>query len=46
MFNFVHHVDYVVRNRDELVAYMEKNFGMIEQKKYNKGLLTDRGPYR
>ena len=28
MFNFVHHVQYVVRDRDEIVAYLERNFGM------------------
>jgi len=28
MFLYVHHVHYVVRNRDEMVAYIEKNFGM------------------
>ena len=28
MFLHVHHVHYVVRNRDEMVAYIEKNFGM------------------
>ncbi len=28
MLNFVHHVHYVVRDRDAMVAYMEKNFGM------------------
>ena len=34
MFQFVHHVQYVVRNRDEAVAYWEKNFGM---KPYHQG---------
>ncbi len=28
MFNFVHHVHYVVHNRDAMVDYIEKNFGM------------------
>ena len=28
MLKFVHHVHYVVRNRDDMVAYLEKNFGM------------------
>ncbi len=28
MFKYVHHVHYVVRNRDEMVAYMEKSFGL------------------
>ena len=28
MLQFVHHVQYYVRNRDEFVAYMEKNFGL------------------
>jgi methylmalonyl-CoA/ethylmalonyl-CoA epimerase len=28
MLNFVHHVHYVVWNRDEMVAYLEKSFGM------------------
>ncbi len=32
MFKFVHHVHYVVRNRDEMVAYIEKNFGMKPDK--------------
>jgi hypothetical protein len=28
MLKFVHHIQYVVNNRDEFVAYMEKNFGL------------------
>ena len=28
MFEFVHHIQYVVRNRDEMVAYLDRNFGM------------------
>ena len=28
MFNFVHHVHYVVGDRDEMVAYIGRNFGM------------------
>jgi methylmalonyl-CoA/ethylmalonyl-CoA epimerase len=28
MFNFVHHVRILVHNADEMVQYMEKNFGM------------------
>ena len=28
MFKHVHHVHYVVHNRDEMVAYMERNFGL------------------
>ena len=28
MFTSVHHVHYVVRNRDAMVAYIEKNFGL------------------
>lgn len=28
MFNFVHHVRALVHNRDEMVEYIEKNFGM------------------
>ena len=28
MLNFVHHVHYVVRDRDAMVDYIEKNFGM------------------
>jgi methylmalonyl-CoA/ethylmalonyl-CoA epimerase len=32
MFNFVHHVHYVVRDRDAMVDYIEKNFGMKPNK--------------
>jgi len=32
MFNFVHHVHYVVRDRDAMVDYIEKNFGMKPDK--------------
>ena len=32
MFKYVHHVHYVVRNLDEMVAYIEKNFGMTPEK--------------
>jgi len=28
MLKFVHHIQYVVNNRDEFVGYMEKNFGL------------------
>jgi catechol 2,3-dioxygenase-like lactoylglutathione lyase family enzyme len=28
MFNFVHHVRILVHNADDMVEYMEKNFGM------------------
>ena len=28
MFHFVHHVHYVVQNRDEMVEYLDKTFGM------------------
>ena len=28
MFKYVHHIRFVVRSRDEFVAYMEANFGM------------------
>jgi methylmalonyl-CoA/ethylmalonyl-CoA epimerase len=28
MLNFVHHVHYVVRDRDAMIDYIEKNFGM------------------
>ena len=28
MFKYVHHVHYVVHNRDAMVEYLEKNFGM------------------
>jgi methylmalonyl-CoA/ethylmalonyl-CoA epimerase len=28
MFKFVHHVHYVVSDRDAMVAYLDKNFGM------------------
>jgi methylmalonyl-CoA/ethylmalonyl-CoA epimerase len=28
MFLYVHHVHYVVRNRDDMVAYLEQNFGL------------------
>ena len=28
MFKFIHHIHFVVRNRDEMVAYLEKNFGL------------------
>lgn len=28
MFKFVHHVDCVVRNRDEMMAFLERTFGM------------------
>ncbi len=28
MLKFVHHIQYVANNRDEFVAYMEKNFGL------------------
>ena len=28
MLKFVHHIQYVVTNRDEFVAYMDKNFGL------------------
>ena len=28
MFQFVHHVHYVIKNRDEMVAYLDKTFGM------------------
>jgi methylmalonyl-CoA/ethylmalonyl-CoA epimerase len=28
MFLYVHHVHYVVKNCDEMAAYMEKNFGL------------------
>ena len=28
MFQYVHHVHYVVKNRDAMVEYLEKNFGM------------------
>ena len=28
MLQFVHHVHYVVKDRDEMIAYLEKNFGM------------------
>jgi 4-hydroxyphenylpyruvate dioxygenase-like putative hemolysin len=28
MLKFVHHIQYVVNNRDEFVVYMEKNFGL------------------
>ncbi len=28
MFKYVHHIEYVIRNRDELVAYVERKFGM------------------
>jgi len=40
MFNNVHHVHYVVHNRDEMVAYMEKNFGLKPTKLEDLG---DRG---
>ena len=32
MFKFVHHVHYVVRDRDAMVDYIEKNFGMKPEK--------------
>ena len=32
MFKFVHHVHYVVHDRDAMVDYMEKNFGMKPDK--------------
>jgi len=38
VFKFVHHVDYAVRNRDEMVDYMERNFGMKPDK-----LLEEKG---
>ena len=28
MFKYVHHVHYVVHNRDEMVAFLERNFGL------------------
>ena len=28
MFKYVHHIHFVVRNRDEMVAYLERNFGL------------------
>src|SRR5258705_13971084 len=28
LIQYVHHVHYVVHNRDEMVKYIEKNFGM------------------
>ncbi len=28
MFKYAHHVHYVVKNRDEMVAYIERTFGM------------------
>ena len=28
MFKFIHHIHFVVRNRDEMVAYLERNFGL------------------
>ena len=28
MFKYVHHVNYVVQNRDAMLDYLEKNFGM------------------
>ncbi len=28
MFKYVHHINYAVRNRDEMVAYIERTFGM------------------
>jgi methylmalonyl-CoA/ethylmalonyl-CoA epimerase len=32
MFKFVHHVHYVVQDRDAVVTYIEKNFGMKPEK--------------
>ena len=32
MFKFVHYVHYLVRDRDKMVAYMDRNFGMKPQK--------------
>lgn len=32
MFKYVHHINYVVGNRDEMVAYMERTFGMRPDK--------------
>lgn len=32
MFKGVHHVHFVVKNRDEMVAYIEKNFGLNPEK--------------
>ena len=28
MFKYVHHVEYLVHNRDAMMEYLEKNFGM------------------
>lgn len=41
MFNFVHHVHYVVRNRDAMVTYIEKNFGMKPDKLEVHGVMKD-----
>ncbi len=40
MFKFVHHVHYVVHDRDAMVQYMEQNFGMKPDKLV---LYEDRG---
>ena len=39
MFTFVHHVHYVVKDLEELVSYMEKNFDMVP---VHKGENTER----
>src|SRR5262245_13728603 len=45
MFKYVHHVHYVVHDRDPMVEYLEKNFGMkptqlnyVERKKVKEAL--------
>ena len=48
LLKFVHHVHYVVHNRDDMVEYMEKNFNMkpsrvVEYSNGNKDALYDVG---
>ncbi len=43
MLKYAHHVHYIVHNLDEMIAYMDKNFGMKpdsvdEHKEYGGGL--------
>ncbi len=47
MFEFVHHVHYIVRDRDEMVAYMDRNFGMKPHKlEHAENLGTKNALYR
>ncbi len=42
--NYVHNVEYVVRNRDEMVAYMERNFGIKPDKLLESEAEPPKGP--